>query len=358
MLKRSDVEIKGPSQSIDGEADLLVAAKKIVIESLRARKREHILLVFDNTGRDIAEAFVEAGVALGRPLTAVYVPFSLQEGTRKLSRDSGILQLLGTSHTLITSITDAPETTGFRVSLLKAAVETGLRCVHMPGVNEEIFVSSTLGVLFSALHKHAERVARALTVAKSATIKTISSATGELHTLTMELHRRVGYADGGLARPGKIINIPTGEAFIAPVEGSAEGSICISGSFPECELSEREIVVVFSAGAVDLQRSIIPNDQAGDYCRQLLQTALAGDKAGLRLGELGIGLNPSVAKVNGTTILDEKAFGTAHIALGSNTPFGGKIASPYHHDLVFFPTSVALDQTSVSIEWVSNVGVL
>jgi leucyl aminopeptidase (aminopeptidase T) len=102
---------------------------------------------------------------------------------------------------------------------------------------------------------------------------------------------------------------------------------------------------------------VIPQDEAVAYSRQLLSSALAQDKAGLRLGELGIGLNPSVERVDGRTILDEKAFGTAHIALGCNTPFGGKIASPYHHDLVFFPTSIALDRTAVPIQWVASGGV-
>jgi hypothetical protein len=52
----------------------------------------------------------------------------------------------------------------------------------MPGVNEDIFVTSTLGVRFSALRKHAERIARALTIAKSATINTVSAVTGKQHT--------------------------------------------------------------------------------------------------------------------------------------------------------------------------------
>ena len=87
-----------------------------------------------------------------------------------------------------------PKLPGLRICLLKAAVEAGLRCVHMPEVNEEIFVSSTLGVHFPALRKHAERIARESTAAKSATITTVSSTTGEQHILTMALNGRIGFA--------------------------------------------------------------------------------------------------------------------------------------------------------------------
>lgn len=359
LLRRSDIVIKETSERGGVEADLLLAAKKVIEGSICPQKGEHILLIFDNPGRDLAEGFVEASVVLGQQLTAVYVPYSLQEVTRELTADNRTLYLLRKSTILITAVTDAPETTGFRVSLLGTAVEEGLRCVHMPGVNEEVFISSTLGIHFPALHQHAEQIASALTSANTATIKTRSSITGEEHTLTLMLTGRTGHADGGLVRSGEIINIPTGEAYIAPVEGSAEGSICIAGSFPECELgSGREVVIVFSRGAIDLKRSAIPRDEAGAYCRRLLESALAVDAAGLRLGEFGIGLNPAIAGVNGMTILDEKAFGTAHVAIGSNKPFGGEIVSPYHYDLVFFPTSIVLDHSTVSVEWNSNASVV
>jgi len=47
----------------------------------------------------------------------------------------------------------------------------------------------------------------------------------------MNLSGRSGSADGGITRPGKVINIPTGEAFIAPLEKRTEGTLVINGSF-------------------------------------------------------------------------------------------------------------------------------
>jgi len=58
-----------------------------------------------------------------------------------------------------------------------------------------------------------------------------------------------------------------------------------------------------------------------------------------RVAELGIGLNPR-AKVIGSTILDEKAAGTAHIAIGSNHWFGGDNSTIIHLDQVFFKPEI------------------
>ena len=61
-----------------------------------------------------------------------------------------------------------------------------------------------------------------------------------------------------------------------------------------------------------------------------------------KICELGIGMNVH-AKVIGTTIIDEKAFGTAHIAMGSNYWFGGSIRTIIHLDQVFRNPEVYVD---------------
>ena len=52
------------------------------------------------------------------------------------------------------------------------------------------------------------------------------------------------------------------------------------------------------------------------------------------MGELGIGINPGAVLI-GSMIMDEKVLGTGHIAIGSNSWFGGDIKTIYHGDQVF-----------------------
>jgi len=45
----------------------------------------------------------------------------------------------------------------------------------------------------------------------------------------------------------------------------------------------------------------------------------------------------------GSTIMDEKVLGTAHIGIGSNHWFGGEIKTVYHGDQVFKNPKIYLD---------------
>ena len=52
------------------------------------------------------------------------------------------------------------------------------------------------------------------------------------------------------------------------------------------------------------------------------------------VSELGVGINPAAVLI-GSMIMDEKVLGTAHIAFGSNSWFGGDIKTIFHGDQVF-----------------------
>ncbi len=333
-------------------AELRSAAENVIRTSLRTRPNDHILLVFDAFGREIADGFLEAAIVLRQRLTAVYGPVRKQEATLSFARWRALTELIRASKALVVSLTDGHASTGFRSVLLDTAMRHGLKAVHMPGVTDDDFLTSVLGIDFKHLHRHATRVAAALTIAREAKIRTVSRRSGEMHCLTLRLVGRLAHADGGIVKPGEIINIPTGEAYIAAIEESAEGSIIINGSFPECKMPpNQEVMLAFKNGCLDLDACRFPNHGAGVFCKNLLLTLQDGRESDMQVGELGIGLNRGVASVEGRTILDEKVFGTSHIAIGSNKPFGGRNSAPYHIDMVFYPHSIMLDGAELSIQW-------
>jgi leucyl aminopeptidase (aminopeptidase T) len=60
--------------------------------------------------------------------------------------------------------------------------------------------------------------------------------------------------------------------------------------------------------------------------------------------EFGIGTNDK-AIITGSPLEDEKVKGTAHLALGNNIFFGGKVSVPFHVDGIFLqPTIWANDK--------------
>jgi len=67
-------------------------------------------------------------------------------------------------------------------------------------------------------------------------------------------------------------------------------------------------------------------------------TASMGKRSGKKthIAELGIGTNYNARPTGGMIIVDEKVYGTIHLAIGSNELFGGKNESTIHWD--FFKT--------------------
>ena len=122
-------------------------------------------------------------------------------------------------------------------------------------------------------------------------------------------------------------NMPSGEVFTGPHEGSASGTIrfTLPAGGRGGEVSGIELT--FAEGRVASARA--------ERGQELLAAALATDEGASYLGELGIGTNAGIDRPTGSTLLDEKMAGTVHLALGRSYPeTGGTNVSALHWDLV------------------------
>ena len=144
--------------------------------------------------------------------------------------------------------------------------------------------------------------------------------------LTFNLEKRQWHKDDGTG------DIPPGEVYIAPIEESAEGEILVQEVMLEGEKLSN-IVLEFKAGKLVKCTS----QELMDFIK-----GFPGD--GDMIAEFGIGLNENVKKLTGCALIDEKAKGTAHIAVGMNNLFGGKNVSPLHMDFVFTPVKIEADE--------------
>ncbi|MGI9111128.1 MAG: aminopeptidase [Gaiellaceae bacterium] len=132
----------------------------------------------------------------------------------------------------------------------------------------------------------------------------------------------------GYARDAGGANIPGGEFFGCPVEGSAVGTISFS-EFPGVHGGRHVngIRLRFESGRI-VEASA---DSEEEYLLQTLDT----DEGSRRLGELGIGCNPGITRHMRNTRVDEKIDGTVHIAVGAGFPdLGGTNVSAVHWDIV------------------------
>ncbi|MEM7824210.1 MAG: aminopeptidase [Candidatus Aenigmatarchaeota archaeon] len=124
------------------------------------------------------------------------------------------------------------------------------------------------------------------------------------------------------------LNIPDGEVFLAPLEHSANGMIIFDYVVIHGFGFVKNLKLTFKDGKVIKWSA--PGNGATIFKKFL--GANTGEKD--RIAELGIGTNPA-ARFIGETIVDEKIFGSIHIAIGHNTgAYHGKNVASSHLDMI------------------------
>jgi leucyl aminopeptidase (aminopeptidase T) len=131
-----------------------------------------------------------------------------------------------------------------------------------------------------------------------------------------------------VARGDVGLNIPCGEVFVAPLETTANGTIVFDEvALPgfgkvmnlKLQFAEGRVVEVSAADGADRFHKFLD--------------ANTGDKD--RIAELGIGCNPGAKYTGGSIIVDEKIYGTVHIAIGGNAgSYHGINRASSHLDMI------------------------
>jgi aminopeptidase len=210
----------------------------------------------------------------------------------------------------------------------KRANRAGARIATMPGIIQKMMSSGGMTADFKEVEKEVKRLAKILEGTKKIKITT------EIGTdLEVSVEDRRWYMDTGIChKKGEFMNLPAGEVFIAPKEGTADGKLIIDGAF--WEMLENPVIIDVKKGYA--------NRIAGT--KEIAKQISKRGKEGRNIAEVGIGMNPK-AKIIGNVLEDEKVKGTVHVALGDNSTFGGKCKAGIHIDgIIKKPTLFADDE--------------
>lgn len=197
------------------------------------------------------------------------------------------------------------------------------RAATMPGVELEMF-AGVMTADWRLVERRSQAAAEALSVADTAEVH---SAAGRV--LRFSLAGRDGIADTGIINAaGQFGNLPGGEGFIAPIEGTAEGELSVGP--PE---DPGKWWFKFEGGNLI---EVLGNPPFATA----LAEVFASHPQARNLAELGVGTNEK-AKPCDSVLEAEKILGTVHLAVGDNAGFGGNVSVPYHQDfIVYGPTLV------------------
>ncbi|WP_100489505.1 aminopeptidase [Sporolactobacillus pectinivorans] len=304
--------------------DLTEVCEGILKKCLGLKSGETFLVITDDVEKSLAEPLYLAGRALGAESMLMLMKERKRSGEEP---PRAIAAALAAADAAI-CITQFSLT---HTKARKEAVAGGTRLATMPGITEDMFLNGAITANYNEVKTLTGRVTDLLDHGRQVSIEK------EGHRLTFSVDGRSGIPSTGVyTQSGESGNLPSGEAFIAPIEGTASGEILVDGSVVGVGRLDATLLLT-----VDHGRLVGAKGEGADRLLQIL-----GDGKGRSVAEFGIGTN-RWARITGNVLEDEKVYGTVHIAFGSNLTFGGTVEAGVHIDCVFRNPDVSIDGRTV-----------
>jgi len=309
------------------ENELLSAATIAVRDCMAAKSNENVLIVVDEPMREIGQALWKAAREISKDVLMVEMPPRLTNGEEPPAEVAALMKvfkvvLCPTSKSL--THTDAR----------RAASERGSRIATLPGVTSEIMVRC----MNADYNQIAARTRKLCAILEKSSLIKVTSPAGTDITLPMK-GRQIHASTGLFQETGQSGNLPTGEAYLAPLEGKSSGVVVVDGSMAG-------IGMVATPIRIEVRDGYAADISGGEEATKLNTLLRPHGRDGRNVAELGIGTNDK-AILSGKIPEDEKVMGTIHVAFGDNKSMGGSVRVASHLDGLVKSPSVWFDETQI-----------
>jgi len=203
----------------------------------------------------------------------------------------------------------------------------GARYASMP-LFDEAMLQGAMRVDYKRMFKLTKKIAARVNKSEKIDIRTPNGT----HIVFSKKGRMAKADTGIITTPGAFSNLPAGEVFLAPREGTASGRLVLDWA-PTRKLK--------SPVTLYIEKGLVTHVEGREKFVGYLKEKLSEQKENANIAELGIGTNDRASRPY-NILESEKIFGTIHIALGDNSTFGGKVSTSFHQDFVFFNPTVTL----------------
>jgi leucyl aminopeptidase (aminopeptidase T) len=310
--------------------DLTEPAETAVRQCMNLGPEESCVVVTDDKRRDIGEALYDVAASITDDAVIVQYPPGEQHGGEPPAPVSAAMR--------DADVVLAPTTKSLSHTLARSeANEAGARVATLPGITEEIFTTG-LDADYERIQSHCEDVLEQVDGADE-----IRVTTDQGTDITFEPGERDFRLDTGMVHEaGEMSNLPAGEVFLSPE--TANGRFVVDGTMMPHGLLADDQTLEFEVedGSV--------TEISDDEIREAF--AAAADDVGqdaYNVAELGIGTNVAAESLIGSVLLDEKAGGTVHIAIGDDHAIGGDVEAPIHSDGIIREPTVLADGEEVDL---------
>jgi leucyl aminopeptidase (aminopeptidase T) len=306
------------------------AAETAVEQCLGLDAEESCVVVTDDERQPIGEALYEVASETSEDTVILRYPPGEQHGAEP---PGPVAAAMRDADVFLAPTTKSLSHTRARGS----ANDAGGRGATLPGITEDVFTTG-LDADYETIRQHCEDV-----LAQVADADEIRVTTPAGTDITFEVGAREWRDDTGIVHePGEFSNLPAGEVFVSPEDGN--GTYVVDGTMrPHGKLDDDEQLSfeVEDGFVTDISDPAI-RDQVEAASKQVGRDAY-------NLAELGIGTNVAVSELVGSVLLDEKAAGTVHIAIGDDAGIGGDTDAPLHLDGIIREPTVLADGEDVEL---------
>ncbi|WP_348612187.1 aminopeptidase [Halobaculum rarum] len=309
--------------------ELRAAAETAIHQCLDLGSDESLAVVTDDKRESIGEALYAVASEVTAAASIVRYPPASQHGEEP---PAPVAAAMREADAFLAPTTKSLSHTRARGD----ACDAGARGATLPGITRDVFVTG-LDADYATIAQHCADVRAQVDAADEIRVTTEPGT-----DITFEPGDREFLSDtGDVSEPGSFSNLPAGEVFVSPED--ANGTYVVDGTMmPYGLLEGRELRFEVEDGFV--------TDISDDEVREQVEAAAeeVGEDA-YNLAELGIGTNVGVTDLVGSVLLDEKAAGTVHIAIGDDAGIGGDTDAPLHLDGIVTEPTVYADGEVVDL---------
>jgi len=310
-------------------ASLRAPAKTAVEQCMGLQADESCAIVTDEERTAIGEALYAVATEITDDTALVRYPPGAQHGEEP---PEPVAAAMAGADVVLAPTTKSVSHTRAR----SAAQEAGARIATLPGITDGVFLMG-LDADYEHIRGACEEI---LAQVDGAEEIRVTSPQGT--DVTLRPGAREWRMDTGIVHePGDFSNLPAGEVFVSPE--TADGTIVVDGTMmPHGKLDGLEITIEVADGVVTSVDDPALREEIEDAAAE------AGDAA-YNLAELGIGTNVAVQDLVGSVLLDEKAGGTVHFAIGDDHGIGGDTSAPIHLDGILTAPTVYADGVELAL---------
>ena len=195
--------------------NLVKIAEDVLTSCLAVKTGEEVLIITDDSRKEIGEAIYEAAGNLGCEKLLMVMKEREVSGQEP---PKAIAAAMKAADVVIVPTAQSLTHTNARIEAAKA----GTRVATMPGITKEMFSRGAMTADYNEVEKLTAKVTEMLTRASRARIEK------DGYVLNINISGRNGVPSPGVYREaGKCGNLPSGEAYIAPLEDGSDGEMII-----------------------------------------------------------------------------------------------------------------------------------